>query len=97
MDSRKIAALRRRIAQLRRGAGNVNHQKLASVAKALGRRRDTSRGKEPTFVSNKEGWLPLSIPDHPGTLRKGTVFNILEILEDDLLALEEESSHWEGQ
>ena len=48
-------------------------------------------------MSNKEGWLPLSIPDHPGTLRKGTVFNILEILEDDLLALEEESSHWEGQ
>lgn len=46
------------------------------------------RGKEPTYISDRAGWFPFSIPGHPGTLKKGTARNILNQLEHDMIALE---------
>ena len=77
------------IEQLRRKPANVCHRELRNIAQALGRTRDTTRGKEPTFVNREMRWTPLSIPDHPGALAKGTVHSILDQLEDDLMALRE--------
>ena len=46
------------------------------------------RGKHPTF--EMEGRPPLSIPNHPRALSPITVDDILDILEEDLDALEEQ-------
>ncbi|MFT3837151.1 MAG: hypothetical protein QM723_09155 [Myxococcaceae bacterium] len=48
----------------------------------------SNRGKEPTYVSELPGHLPLSIPNHPGDLKIGTARSILNTLEQDLEALE---------
>jgi hypothetical protein len=78
---------------LRAAASNVRHKDLKRLAEALGRTRDTQRGKEPTFVNKERKWTPLSIPAHR-TLAKGTVHSILDHFEDDLLWLRE---HEEGK
>jgi len=74
------------IDQLRAGAGNARHRDLKRIAESLGRKRDTLRGKEPTFVNKERKWTPLSIPAHR-SLAKGTVLGILDQLEDDLFWL----------
>jgi hypothetical protein len=89
MNRRRLQKLRRLIEALRSRKGSLRHADLEAVAKALGRRRDTSRGKEPTYV--KAGWFPLSIPDHAGkTIAIGTATNILNQLEADADAVEQE-------
>jgi len=80
--------LRRQI-EILRGKGDVKPREVAKIAKALGRRRDNSRGKEPTYISDKPGWYPISIPEHR-TLKKGTRNNILDKLEEDVDRWEEE-------
>jgi hypothetical protein len=89
----KLDRIQCEIDQLRAAASNVRHKDLKRLAEALGRTRDTQRGKEPTFVNKERKWTPLSIPAHR-TLAKGTVHSILDHFEDDLLWLRE---HEEGK
>lgn len=89
MEQAKIDKLRRRLEKLRARSANIRPEELARLAEAVGR-RPHKRGKEPTFVSDRQGWFPLSIPHHPGALKKGTAISVLNQLEDDLLKLEEE-------
>ena len=95
-SEKKLKKIRAEIEKLRRGPANVRHKQLARLANKLGRKRDDSKGNEPTFVNDKECWKPLSIPAQRGkSLKKGTVLKILDILEDDCLNLEEYSSERE--
>ncbi|MDA2928481.1 hypothetical protein MYX84_00810 [Acidobacteria bacterium AH-259-O06] len=89
MTSKKLEKIKKQIAQARQGAGNIHHRKLVSIATKLGRKRDDSKGKEPTFVNEEKGWIPLSIPHH-GVLKKGTVHSICDVFDDDVLTWEEE-------
>jgi hypothetical protein len=90
MTRKKLQRLKRRLAMLRQRPANIRSLELQSLARALGRVRDTSRGKEPTFVSLLlPASRPLSIPDHPGSLKRFTAGNILDVLEQDIFALED--------
>jgi|SRR5882724_3086786 len=90
MTRKKLQRLKRRLAMLRQRLANIRSTELQSFARALGRVRDTSRGKEPTFVSLLlPNSRPLSIPDHPGSLKRFTAGNILDTLEQDIFALED--------
>lgn len=84
MNPKKIARLRQEIAALR-NKGGVRGSELESVARRVGRRLH-ARGKHPTWVM--KGRFPLSIPKHPGEMRRGTVKSILDHLEDDLDEIE---------
>jgi hypothetical protein len=89
MDKVKLNRLKRRIAKMRLHPANIKSQDLIRLAEALGREK-SKRGKEPTYVSlllpdNK----PISIPNHPGSLNKYTVGNILDALELDIFTLED--------
>lgn len=83
MDQRKITKLRRELRKLRSGKYNLKPSKLATFAGKVGRVRDTSRGKEPTYISIIPGIRPLSIPGHP-TINPHTADAILDVLEADL-------------
>jgi len=88
MTLRRIAQLRALIAELRR-ARDVKSRDVVRLARAVGRKPDTKRGKEPTYVHPElANRRPLSIPNHP-TLAPGTKNNILDDLEGDLDAYEE--------
>lgn len=87
MNLRKLTKLRRTLEGLRRRVGSIRRSELETIATAVGRRR-ANRGKEPTYT--RDGWFPLSIPDHPGTLAPGTARNIIACLESDLVRLEDE-------
>ena len=90
MDKRKLSRLRKRIQDLRARLGNIKSRELESLARALGRKRD-DRGKEPTFISELlPQSRPLSIPHYAKTLKRGTAGNILDQLEKDLDAFEEQ-------
>lgn len=84
MNRKKIAKLRRQIAALR-NRGGVRSSELDSLARRVGRKL-YCRGKHPTWVMERR--FPLSIPKHPGEMRRGTVKGILDHLEDDLDAIE---------
>jgi hypothetical protein len=90
MTRKKLQRLKQRLAMLRQRPANIRSAELQSLARALGRVRNTSRGKEPTFVSRLlPNSRPISIPDHPGSLKRFTAGNILDALEQDIFALEE--------
>ena len=75
---------------MRRRLGAIKTRELEELAKALGRKLDTQRGKEPTWVSELPGRNAVSIPRHGGgDLKRGTAGNILYQLELDLDELEE--------
>ena len=87
MDRAKIEALRDELENLRRGAFNIRRSELVSFAESCGR-RESNRGKEPTYVSVLPHRNPLSIPGH--TKLKGfTVKSILKVLAADLDCWEE--------
>lgn len=89
MNRRRLDKIRREIGECRQRKGSLRHGELESIAKKLGRERDTSRGKEPTYI--RAGWFPLSIPDHGGrTISIGTALSILNQLEADADAREQE-------
>ncbi len=91
MTLRRVAQLRMRIAELRR-ARDVKSRDIVRLAQAVGRKPDNKRGKEPTYVHPElRNRRPLSIPNHP-TLAPGTKNNILDDLEGDLDAYEENLS-----
>ena len=83
MNKKKIAKLRRELDGLRAGKYNLKTSDVVSLAKRIGRSRDTSRGKEPTYVSVLPRTTPLSIPGHP-TINPYTANAILDVLEADL-------------
>jgi len=90
MNRKKLQRLKRRLVTLRQRLGNIKSSELQRLAQALGRHYDTSRGKEPTFVSRLlPHSRPISIPNHPGSLKKFTAGNILDRLEEDIAALED--------
>ena len=88
MDKNKITKLRRKLQSMYNGAANVKLDALRNIAKQIGRDR-VDQGNEPTYKSiylpnNK----PLSIPGHT-KLNKFVVRNIIDILDQDLDAIED--------
>jgi hypothetical protein len=89
MNKHGIAKLRRELEQLRVGKYNLKSSDLTRFAAKVGRKRDTSRGKEPTYVSILlPGARPLSIPGHR-KIKPYTADAIMDILEADLDRWEE--------
>lgn len=87
MTRGKLNKLKRELLQLRRSP-----QKAAAIerfAKRVGRKK-VKRGKEPVWESQEFSSLfPLAIPHHGGKdLAVGTKNNILDQLEEDVLAYE---------
>lgn len=65
MTKKKLAKLRRELNQLRSAKYNIKHSDLTGFARKVGRKPDTSRGKEPQYVSILFPDLrPISIPGH---------------------------------
>jgi hypothetical protein len=89
MNEKKLARIRRRLEQLRSRAGNIRPRELSGLARSLGRTRHR-RGKEPTYISELLPTArPVSIPSHPGSLKRYTAENILDRLEVDIFLWEE--------
>ena len=92
MDKKKLRKLRAQLKRLRQRSANLRNQDLVAFAKKLGRER-SERGKEPTYISTLLPYSrPISIPNHPGSLKPLTAGNILDSFEQDLQALEEKFS-----
>ena len=73
---------------MRLRSANLRSSELVSLAISLERTR-SNRGKEPTYVSTSLlQSRPLSIPGHPGTLKRGTALSILNHLEGDVEAFD---------
>ena len=70
--------------------GSIKPAELIRLVESLGRKRG-NRGKEPTWVPNPKDPTrrPISIPCHPGTLKKGTAKGILLQIEEDIETLEQ--------
>lgn len=84
MTKRKLAKLRRELKKLRAGKYNLKSSDLTSFAKKVGRKPDTSRGKEPTYVSVIFSDLrPLSIPGHTA-INPYTADSIMDTFDADL-------------
>jgi hypothetical protein len=88
MNRKTLEKLKREIALARRSPQKAAD--LERLAKRLGRKK-VNRGKEPVWVSDEfDKLFPLAIPHHGGRdLAPGTQSNILNFLEDDILAWEE--------
>ena len=89
MTPKKLAGIKRNIVDCRRGAGNLRHRDLASIAIALGRRRSKQRTTEPTYESSVFDTNVITIPDHSKGLKKWTALSILNQLEEDVYRWEE--------
>ena len=88
MNKNKILKLRRELHSMYDGAANVKLDALNNIAKRIGRDR-VDQGNEPTYKSiYLPNSKPLSIPGHT-KLNKFTVRNIIDILSQDLDAIEE--------
>ncbi len=88
MNKNKIKKLRRELQSIYDGAANVKLDALRNIAKQIGRVR-ADQGNEPTYISiYLPDSKPLSIPGHT-KLNKFTVRSIMDILEQDLDAIEE--------
>jgi len=88
MNRNKITKLRRELQSIYDGAANVKLDALRNIARKIGRVR-VDQGNEPTYKSiYLPDSKPLSIPGHI-KLNKFTVRNIIDILSQDLDAIEE--------
>ena len=88
MNKKKIAKLRRELQSMYDGAANVKLDALKGIAKRIGRVK-SDQGNEPTYISiYLPSSKPLSIPGHT-KLNKFTVRNIIDILSQDLDAIED--------
>jgi hypothetical protein len=88
MNKKKIAKLHRELRQLRDAKYSLKRSDLTRFAGKVGRKEDTSRGKEPTYISVCFPELrPLSIPGHR-EVNPFTANSILDTLEADLKKLE---------
>ncbi len=88
MTLKQLARIKELIRACRRGAGNLRHRDLASIATALGRRRSKQRTTEPTFESTVFDTNVITIPDHSKGMKKWTALSILDQLEEDVLRWE---------
>jgi hypothetical protein len=88
MNKKKLAKIKRRIAESRRRSNK--HRDLEQIAIALERVK-FHRGKEPTYVSTAfPNANPITIPDHGNTdIKKGTANSILNQLDEDVWRFEE--------
>jgi hypothetical protein len=92
MDKKKVRKLKIRLASLCARESNIKAAEMVRFAESLGRVR-SERGKEPTYVSIYfPHHSPISIPGHARSLYRFTAGNILDALEQDLVALEEQQS-----
>lgn len=82
MNLQQIRRLRRRIGRARLRRASTRHRQIVRLVRAVGRRLNRKRGKEPTW--EKDGRPPLTVPNHPGEMSPITVDNILDMLEEDL-------------
>lgn len=94
MASSRLRRAGRLLGELRRRTASIKARELISIAQTLGRKADTTRGKEPTYDFEVDyPWSrALTIPKHGGRdLPVGTACSILNQLEGDLehLKLEE--------
>lgn len=88
MTPARLKKLKRELANLRRR--QVKARDIESIAKRLGRKK-VNRGKEPMWESCFERLFVLSIPNHGGRdIPPGTKASILDQLEDDVFAWEDE-------
>ena len=85
MDRKKLDKLRLKLEAMR-GVPQKSRD-VASLVEHLGRKRE-DRGKEPTWVCEDFDLPNLTIPMHPGDLKRGTQNNILNQIEDDFIAWE---------
>ena len=95
MTRKRLEKLKRKLQDARRGAANLHHRDLASIAKSLGRKRSRTRTKEPTFESEEFDTNVITIPDHAGGLKKGTAISIINQLEEDIFLWDEKISNEE--
>lgn len=87
MNQKKLDRITLRIVQARRSPQKARD--LESIAKQLGRTK-VNRGKEPMWENDLPGRPPLAIPHHSSRdIAIGTRNSILDILEEDVLALQE--------
>jgi len=88
MHRRRLSRIKRLLEHARRSQQRARD--LETLARMLGRRQD-KRGKEPTWVHDELPVYPLSIPHHGGRdLAPGTRNSILNVLEGDVIAWEEQ-------
>jgi len=88
MNKNKITKLRRELQSMYAGAANLKLDALRNIAGQIGRVR-VDQGNEPTYKSiYLPNSKPLSIPGHT-KLNKFTIRNIIDILSQDLDAIEE--------
>lgn len=88
MNKIKLRKINERLQRLRLKPNNIRSGELVSLARSL-QRRPFERGKEPTFISDiLPRSRPISIPNHPRALSKGTAINILDQLEQDIFEIE---------
>jgi hypothetical protein len=88
MNRRRLSRIKRLLEHARRSQQRARD--LETLARMLGRRQD-KRGKEPTWVHDELPVYPLSIPHHGGRdLAPGTRNSILNVLEGDVIAWEEQ-------
>jgi hypothetical protein len=88
MNKKKLAKLRRELKQLRDAKYSLKLSDLTRFAGKVGRKENTSRGKEPTYISVFFPELrPLSIPGNK-KVNPFTANSILDTLEADLIRLE---------
>ena len=85
MNPKRLEKLRRDLEKLRR-KGDIKERELRSLAERVGRKRGT-RGKEPTYVSERFPDRPLSIPAQR-VVNRYTALGILDELEQDLDEIE---------
>ncbi|HUW54564.1 MAG TPA: hypothetical protein VMV99_14230 [Rhodanobacter sp.] len=85
MTPRKLKKIRADLEQIQESPNGIRYKVLVSLAEKLGRTR-SKRGKEPTYVREDAPELspPLSIPKHPGDMKRGTVLSIVEALLSDV-------------
>lgn len=94
---KKLQKLKRSLEGLRSRSGNLRHKDLKGLAEQLGRQLAGQRGKEPTFINPLlPQSRPISIPNHPGSLNRFTAEGILDQLEEDIFAIEEELDRRNG-
>jgi hypothetical protein len=90
MTKQKLKRLRRQLEALRARPANIRADELQRLVAALGRDREKKRRGEPMWISSLlPSSRPLSIPNHPGRLKRYTAGSILDQLEEDLDTLEE--------
>lgn len=84
MNSKQLAKIKRELEAIKLSPQGRKAEDLTSMAGRLGR-SISNRGKEPTYIRSGLPCLtpPLSIPNHSGDMKTGTVRSIVSQLLDD--------------